>query len=97
MAFLEAYSFVELRLPHTDEVLRCKALPLKKAVALLRLFQQTRVSDDALADLMEQFPKEVEIASEKFDGLTPAEFASVVGGFFSARRDAAPKGESSGD
>jgi len=90
MAFLEAYSFVELRLPHTDEVVRCKALPFKRVAELVRLFQQTRASDGAVADLMEQFPKDTEVDPAVFDQLTPAEFLGVVGDFFSARRDRAP-------
>ena len=88
--FLEGYTKVRFTLPHTGRVVECEPLPLPTAAPLLRLFDQTRVSDGALADLIEQFPAAIGVAPTEFDGLTPAEFVKVVGDFFSVRRDQAP-------
>jgi hypothetical protein len=87
---LEGYTSVPLTLPHTGEVVACQPLPLAKAAVMLRLWEASRVSDGALADLMEQFPLAIQVPATAFDGLTPAEFASVVGDFFSVHRGRTP-------
>jgi hypothetical protein len=84
---LDGFTGVDLVLPHTGETIRCAVPPLKKAAELIRLFERSKASDAVVADLIDEFPKAVEIPQETFDGLTPAEFMGLVTGFFSARRD----------
>jgi len=93
--FLEGYTTVRFTLPHTGRVVECQPLPMPRAAELLRLYDRTRVSDSALADLMEQFPLAIGVPADEFEGLTPGEFSGVVGDFFSVRRGLAPKISSS--
>lgn len=86
-AFVDGFTSIELRLPHRPQPIQVPPLSLKKSAELLRLFDQTRSSDSATADLMDKFPEAIGAPEGAFDGLSVAEFLAVVGGFFSVRRD----------
>lgn len=87
-AFFDSYDAVELELPGGKTV-RCKAIKLSDAARFLRLLQRAIAGDaGAMLEVMEEFPKAVELDPEVVEELLPGEFFDVVWGFFRFRRTA---------
>lgn len=87
---MQAYDAVEVALPWGG-VLRCRALPLKQAMAFIDLLNVAEAHPDAgmraeaMTSLIDCFPAAVD-AEEELNRFTPKEFFDAVRAFLAHRR-----------